>query len=175
MTAYYELHVTMQTAEDGRLTSGVRAEVRHAVEDRKWRFSVIDGDINMGDGLKMYATRQFSVRNSEAEVTTLLHETADALARLPGVEVIRRKVERVIYDDRSSKVRTTCDGACPECHTDERLSLFEYRLRVDATQKSMAAAMGLPLRTYEDLESGKTRTRPVHVAAALHAIRILSK
>jgi len=118
MTSYYELHVTMQAEEDGRLKSGIRARVRRAVEECGWRFSVIDGDINLGDGLKMYATRQMNRRSVEEGVVALLHQTADALATTPGVTVVRRKVERVIYDDRSSKVRAVCDGACPECHTE---------------------------------------------------------
>jgi len=30
------------------------------------------------------------------------------------------------------------------------------------TQKKMAAYMGLPIRTYEDLEHGRSRFRPIH-------------
>ncbi|WP_112959955.1 helix-turn-helix domain-containing protein [Agrobacterium tumefaciens] len=34
------------------------------------------------------------------------------------------------------------------------------------TQAEFAEAMGVPLRTYENLESGSTPTRPVHLNAA---------
>lgn len=120
MTSYYELHVTMQAEEDGRLTSGMRSRVRAEVERLGWRFSAIDGDANLGDGVKLYATRQLSARRyTDESCIELLHETARILAKLPGVTVVRRKVERVIYDDRSSKVRAACDGACPECRSDD--------------------------------------------------------
>ncbi|OCP36747.1 helix-turn-helix domain-containing protein [Ensifer sp. LC163] len=41
-----------------------------------------------------------------------------------------------------------------------------WRTGAGLTQAAFAAAMGVPLRTYEDLESGKSAIRPVHINAA---------
>lgn len=108
--SYYECHVTML---------GNPADIRPYVENIKWKFSAIDGDPTLGDGIKCYATRHFNIKLDEKEVLSKLFNAADHL-RLDGINVIRRKIERVIYDDRSSTVRLgSCNGACPECHLDD--------------------------------------------------------
>jgi len=47
--------------------------------------------------------------------------------------------------------------------------LRTLRYRLDVTQAQMAQAMGLPLRTYEDLEGGRSVVRPVHWRASYMA------
>ena len=44
--------------------------------------------------------------------------------------------------------------------------LLNYRKRAGATQTEMANAMGMPLRSYQDVESGKNPFRPIHAKAA---------
>lgn len=106
---YYEAHITLgPTAAYGH--------IKNAVEKINWKFSKIDGDPVMGAGVKCYATRHFNAKWPAADVVSWLHEAADKLDKM-NIEVMRRKVELVIYDDRSSKVR--CSGGCVECHLDD--------------------------------------------------------
>lgn len=101
---YYECHVTM--------VSNHPAKVRAIVTALKWRFSMIDGDANLGDGVKMYATRQVNAKVPRDKVLADLHRMAEALAVVPYIEVVRRKVETVWYDDRIDKVCTDNCAAC---------------------------------------------------------------
>ncbi|MCW0014894.1 helix-turn-helix transcriptional regulator [Rhizobium sp. BT-226] len=47
--------------------------------------------------------------------------------------------------------------------------LKAFRASLDLTQHQMAEAMGMPFRSYQDIESGKSPVRPVHEAAAKYA------
>ena len=105
---YYECHVTME---------GDPTAIRPIVEETGWKFSAIYDDIILGEGLKCYATMHYNVRKPEDEVLLLLHDVANFI-EASGVKVLRRKVERVIYDNRIDKPGT-CDGACPGCHVED--------------------------------------------------------
>lgn len=101
---------------------GDPAIIRPQVELIHWKFSCIDGDILMGDGVKCYATRHFHAKYGQEVITQRLHEAADILrtrlgGRLGFEAVVRRKVELVLFDDRS--IKTQCTGGCPECHLDD--------------------------------------------------------
>lgn len=104
---YFECHVTLL---------GDPAVIRQEVERWKWKFSCIDGDATLGDGVKCYATMHYNARLDTALVRGNLFTIAQALEEA-GLTVLRRKVELVIFDDRSTK--TQCTGACPECHLDD--------------------------------------------------------
>lgn len=41
-----------------------------------------------------------------------------------------------------------------------------YREGVGLTQTQFATALGMPLRSYQDIESGKNPVRPIHLKAA---------
>lgn len=110
---YYESHITIEGNPD---------TARAAVETVGWKFSQISGDIVLGDGVKCYATRHFNSRNTPQQMQDLLHQTADKIAE--SCRVVRRKVELVLYDDRSNKVKP-CDGACIECHLDDLKSVHD--------------------------------------------------
>ena len=109
-TMYYECHITID---------GPPATVREVMELHlpKWKFSAIDGDILLGDGIKCYATRHYNSRLTTQNVRALLFDAA-ALLEGVGIKVTRRKVELVVFDDRSSKVGS-CNGGCVECHLDD--------------------------------------------------------
>lgn len=107
---YYEAHITMIGEPNYLLKS--------MIEEMGWKFSAIDGDPTLGDGVKCYATKHFKASEARETVLQRLHEAAYMLSnnRL-NIKVIRKKIELVIYDDRSSTVRFECEGKCPECHT----------------------------------------------------------
>lgn len=104
---YYECHVTM---------TGTPEHIRPLVEMLKWKFSMIDGDILLGDGTKCYATRLFNKRITQAGAIVAVRKAAKFLSKA-GCNVVRRKVELVLFDDRSSKMR--CKGGCIDCHLDD--------------------------------------------------------
>ena len=87
---YYECHVTfnLPTTSHGRPPiSG-------------WKFSAIDGDPVLGAGVKCYLTRQFKASRELADVIDDLEGVASELRR-NGIEVLRTKVELVVYDSKS--------------------------------------------------------------------------
>ena len=55
----------------------------------------------------------------------------------------------------------------------DRTELLKLRNEFGATQTEMADAMGVPLRTYQDIETGVSKFRPIHERAALEAYRTL--
>lgn len=57
----------------------------------------------------------------------------------------------------------------PTTDEDNRDRLEGIRRSLNQNQREMAELMGLPLRTYEDLEAGRSEVRPVHLNAARYA------
>ncbi len=109
---YYELHITMlgitlppQGPTAHIETSGMDVKyVQEQVEKLGWTYSRIDGDPVEGPGVKHYATRHLKSNFDRQEVLFLLNTAADKL-REAGVNVTRKKIELVIHDSSSSKVR----------------------------------------------------------------------
>lgn len=92
MKQYYECHVTML---------GKSSALKPVVESTGWIFSCIENDICLGEGVKCYATMHYShSKHTTAQVMENVHIVAQNLRSL-GVDVIREKVELVIYDSRS--------------------------------------------------------------------------
>ncbi len=118
--SYYECHVTIicpEGPDDDHCDP--RNTLKDIIKSNKWKFSQIDGDIALGDGVKCYATTHYNARTDMEVVVSKLHTLADLIASR-GFKVIRRKVELVVYDDRSTKVLPgTCEGACVGCHLDD--------------------------------------------------------
>jgi hypothetical protein len=100
--------------------------LKRLVEHHGWKFSCINGDPVLGDGVKCYATMFYSVRKDEEWVLAELNGIALNLID-DGAIVIRRKIERVVYDDKIDKVGA-CDGACEECHLDDFKIYFRQPL-----------------------------------------------
>lgn len=91
--SYYECHITMK---------GNPVVLKPQVEVSGWKFSAIDGDIDLGDGVKCYATMHYPARNMAEEVIATVKGYAGAYKFL-GIDVLRSKVELVIYDSKQDK------------------------------------------------------------------------
>lgn len=89
---YFECHVTM---------IGDPGLIRPIVEEVKWTFSAIDGDVDLGAGVKCYATRQFNERSGLPQAIGAVSQISEALQKC-GVTVLREKVELIVYDRRYS-------------------------------------------------------------------------
>jgi len=98
---YYECHITML---------GDPVALKKLVLANSWKFSAIDGDPVMGEGVKCYATMFFNIRRPLRAVKADLNYVADCL-REGGAEILRKKVEQVVYDDRMRPVK--CGPECP--------------------------------------------------------------
>lgn len=92
-TKYYECRVTME---------GDPETIKPAVENLKWKFSAIDGDPTLGDGVKCYATHHFNSR-IPLDVVIQMVNAAGTHLRDRGVIVMREKVEHVVYDSRLTR------------------------------------------------------------------------
>lgn len=53
---------------------------------------------------------------------------------------------------------------------DPPTELRALRAGLNVSQAKMADYMGVPIRTYEDLEAGRSTVRPVHLKAAYFAL-----
>lgn len=99
MTTYFEAHITVSANDVGH-----PAQMRSILDNQPgWKFSMIDGDPVLGAGTKCYATKQFPSTRSPKSILTEIDDVADVLTR-GSLMVVRRKIEHVIFDDRSSKV-----------------------------------------------------------------------
>ena len=91
----YECHVTINQREGES-----RDYIKHSVEATTgWKFSAIDGDPVLGDGVKCYATKHVPVVVGIVEVIVAVESVAGALREI-GLDVIRTKVEFIVYDNK---------------------------------------------------------------------------
>lgn len=86
---YYEMHITMK---------GDKTLIKKYTEMYGWKFSAIDGDPTLGDGVKCYATFQYNSKYYINEAIDLLNATAKEL-KSHNVVILRRKIELVMYDE----------------------------------------------------------------------------
>lgn len=84
----FECHITIDSPEPD--------DVQTWVELIHWRFSKIDGDPQLGTGVRCYATQLY--HNQEVAVT--FTNGAAEFLESKGLQVVRRKVEHVVYDTK---------------------------------------------------------------------------
>lgn len=74
--------------------------IKELVESFDWKFSCIDGDPDLGNGVKCYGTIQRNiVKYDLEEIIQIVKLTAKAL-RDTNIKVLREKVELILYDKR---------------------------------------------------------------------------
>lgn len=91
-TPYYELHITFLEKKEQEL------RVKLFVEVYGWKYSIIDGDPVLGEGVKMYATIHFPTSYGIKRVKDTLLWTSNRL-QAAGFNVIRNKIECVVFDE----------------------------------------------------------------------------
>jgi hypothetical protein len=96
MIGDYECHITMMAKDD--LQTVAIENLVHAIG---WSFSKIDGDPLLGPGVKCYATTHYADIVAEEEVILRLGMTVGELTK-NGCEVVRCKVEKIVFDRRFS-------------------------------------------------------------------------
>ncbi len=92
---YWECHITMTC------TGKERAFVEQF--GNGWTYSNITDDPILGPGAKCYATRHFHEKISLGFVVMATIDVARVLEQ-SGAKVIRRKVERVVFDSHEATV-----------------------------------------------------------------------
>jgi hypothetical protein len=84
----YECHITIE---------GTVSRVRVIVASVGWKFSAIDGDPSLGEGVRCYATQHYSTYKPLEEVIEHMTDVARRIENAGG-HVIRKKVEKIVYD-----------------------------------------------------------------------------
>lgn len=103
MRPYYECHITFTFIWHD--TTDLKALIER---DTGWKWSQIDGDPVLGPGRKTYLTKHFpastNTSHTMADAEPVVAKMAKAAAYLRGcgLEVLREKVELVIYDTKSN-------------------------------------------------------------------------
>lgn len=159
--SYFECHVTMLGDPD---------TIRPHVEDLKWKFSVIAGDPVPGPGLKCYATRLFPVRFGMEVVMEFLLATATQLTKA-GCEVISRKVEYVMFDDKPARR----NGGCSGCHLDDlesRKPTYDEKEMQKLIDFFRHDAAGVEFGRRGDYNDWTTVETAINAMRALHDIRM---
>lgn len=98
MKQYYECHITF-LPPDGRDPIGNAIATKYLVLLEGWLYSHINGDPDLGKGLKSYATCQYNTRVPLPKIKERMSAVADKL-RKGGCKVLRKKIEKIIYDER---------------------------------------------------------------------------
>ncbi len=98
---------------------GKASELKPIVEETGWIFSCIENDICLGEGVKCYATMHYShSKHTTAQVIENVHIIAQHL-RSRMVDVIREKVELVIYDSRSDACKKEKEDSKPKSNSNK--------------------------------------------------------
>lgn len=85
---HFEVHITFNSTPEG---------IEEFVKSIGWKFSKIDGDPKLGEGVKSYATLHTTLEFGFAKTKILLHSAVETFLMQEYVP-IRMKIETVVYD-----------------------------------------------------------------------------
>lgn len=72
--------------------------IQGTVESLGWKFSKIDGDPTLENGVKCYATKHYNKKYSLSLIIDVVAETSQEINRFCGAEILREKVQLVVHD-----------------------------------------------------------------------------
>lgn len=85
----YECHITLKAESPLQ-----HHAIKNYVEYAHWRFSMIQGDPDLGTGIRCYATQLYHNKEVAIAMTNMMTEYFRSL----GFHVVRCKVEQIIMD-----------------------------------------------------------------------------
>lgn len=94
-TRYYECHITLNESDPEQIQ-----DLENALNRVEWRFSKIDGDPVLGKGIKCYGTRHYNYNLNKPDAIIQTVENCGMWLKSIGYNVVRTKVEIVIYDNK---------------------------------------------------------------------------
>jgi hypothetical protein len=103
--SYYECHLTFDAFTQGRISEWDRRceQIDEIGQKYHFRFSKIEGDEQMGPGVRWYLTR--SLKDGPT-LTNDMNALTYALTQA-GVPILRRKIEHIVFDERRDKIAGT--------------------------------------------------------------------
>lgn len=90
----YEAHITLAVDRTTEVSRELARTAAAIAEGLGWKSSHIDGDPVLGVGVKSYLTKHAADGQS---LLIVMQHTA-AILRAAGLDVLRQKVEHVVYD-----------------------------------------------------------------------------
>lgn len=94
----FECHITIAIPEEQQ-SHWIIEGLKVRVEAVKWSFSCIEGDPQLGERTHCYATNYYPDQDTAIEMT----KAVAGVLRDKGMNVVRTKVEHVVYDSRLEK------------------------------------------------------------------------
>ena len=80
---------------------GDATQIEQLVKASGWFFSKIDNDPLLGTGTKCYATKHFPITMHLDNIILTTKLVASKYASFDGCKVIRRKIEKIVYDTKT--------------------------------------------------------------------------
>jgi len=93
----YEVHITMEHVPD-------KLSLQVFLNSYNWSYSAIDGDPHLGPKVFHYATKHYDADSHDLRYVLQRTEDLIDLLKKWNCEVVRHKVELVVFDSRKRSV-----------------------------------------------------------------------